>query len=204
MPERGYRGVAGQPVQPYVLYTIPEASDIWLNLTFVDRFGNAATPTNLTYRIDNLTTDTVVLETATVPTPYSNQMSVNIPAVLNVITNDIGQTSQTNQVSVVATFSDGSMKQNVFVYEVIAVQIVNGSNNTVTTVVLTSAPAPNSTSGTLISPWIYPTGLFQGTFSDGETVTITLTNGLNTATWTPALVGTVGTVVQIVIPNTIN
>jgi hypothetical protein len=131
-------------------------------------------------------------------------MSVNIPAVLNVITNDIGQTSQTNQVSVVATFSDGSMKQNVFVYEVIAVQIVNGSNNTVTTVVLTSAPAPNSTSGTLISPWIYPTGLFQGTFSDGETVTITLTNGLNTATWTPALVGTVGTVVQIVIPNTIN
>lgn len=123
--QRGYSGVAGRPVKPYVEFSIYENSDCWLNLTFLDRQNNLATPVSITYRIDELTTDNLVLATTSI-VPTGPKMSINIPAALNCILTDIGQTSQINQVAVVATFADGSLNQSVHVYEVIAVQTVGG------------------------------------------------------------------------------
>jgi len=128
--QRGYRGVSGSPVQPYINYTLNSGSDCWLNLQFLDRNNNPATPTAVSYRIDCLTTDYIVLGPTSV-TPTGSTMSINIPAALNIIgggpnSNDIGQTSQLNQVTVTAIYSDGSQRQDVFIYEVIAIQTVGG------------------------------------------------------------------------------
>lgn len=132
MPQRGYRGVAGAPVQPYINYTVNAASTVFLNLQFLDRLNNPAIPASVTYRIDCLTTDYVVLETTlVVPSPTSSALMLTIPGPLNTIgggpnSNDIGQNSQNNQVLVTATYGDGSTRTEVFVYEVIALQTVGG------------------------------------------------------------------------------
>jgi hypothetical protein len=131
MPQRGYRGVAGSPIQPWINFTCNQGSDIWLRLTFLSYTNQPIVPVTLTYRIDCLTTDYVVLTT----TPYTGSLSsvviLNIPGSLNSIGGgpnafNIGQTSQNNQVTVTATFSDGSTQVGVFVYEVIAIQTVGG------------------------------------------------------------------------------
>ena len=199
MPQRGYRGVAGQPVQPYVLYTTNVGSDVWLNLTFVDRFGNPAIPVALTYRIDNLTTDTVVLYTTAIPGPYASQMTINIPAVINQIDNVIGQSSQTNQVSIVATFSDGSQKQDVFIYELIAVQVVGGNSQASTGIVFTVPPT--GTGGTMTTLWPYPSGNYQITFSDGESQTGLFVQNYAGVTWLSSLTGTPSVSAIVVLAN---
>lgn len=69
-------------------------------------------------------------------------------------------------------------------------------NTGVTTLSLTTTPALGATSGTLLVPWIYPSGTYSVTFSGvatagsgtvNQTVTATLTNGSTAITWTPAL-----------------
>lgn len=52
-------------------------------------------------------------------------------------------------------------------------------------------PATGSTSMTLSSAWLYPSGTYKGYHSDGSTKNCTLTIGATTCTWTGAL-GTVG------------
>lgn len=125
---RGYRGVAGQPVRPYPLYTTYVNTDIWLNLTFLDRFNNLSTPTTVNYRVDSLTTNYVMLATTSV-TPTGPTMVINIPASINYMYNNVGQSSQTNQVTVTAGFADGSQVQQVFIYELVDIQIADGSSS---------------------------------------------------------------------------
>ena len=124
--QRGYRGVAGAPVRPYAQFVVNAGNACWLDLVFLDRFNNLATPTTVSYRIDNLTTDDVVLQDTTASSPASS-MTLTIPASLNTINSDIGQTSQINQVLVTATFADGSQSKEVFIYELIALQTVGGA-----------------------------------------------------------------------------
>lgn len=63
-----------------------------------------------------------------------------------------------------------------------------------TDLTLASAAAIGATSVTLAIAWPYQNTQAQLTFSDGETVLAKLTNGSTTATWLPALTGTVFTV----------
>lgn len=126
--QRGYRGVAGAPVKPYVEFALYEGSDTWLNLTFLDRKNNLATPTAASYRIDELTTDNLVLAD-TILSNLSSKMTINIPGSINTICTNIGQTSQLNQVTVTAVFTDGSQVQQVFCYEVIAIQTIGGGTS---------------------------------------------------------------------------
>lgn len=60
-----------------------------------------------------------------------------------------------------------------------------------TDLTLASAVAIGATSVTLASAWPYQTTQAQLTFSDGEVVLAQFTNGSATATWLPALTGTV-------------
>lgn len=126
--QRGYRGIAGQPVRPYPQYSVNYNSDVWLTLTFLDRTSAPVTPTSISYRIDNLSTDGVVL-TDTSVTPTGSTMTINIPAALNIFSTDIGQSSQINQVTVTAVYSGGAQKKEVFIYEVIAIQTVGGAGS---------------------------------------------------------------------------
>ncbi len=58
-----------------------------------------------------------------------------------------------------------------------------------TTLTLASAISINATSCTLNAAWPYQTTQAQLTFSDGENVYATFTNGSTSVTWTPALPG---------------
>jgi hypothetical protein len=56
-----------------------------------------------------------------------------------------------------------------------------------TTLTFTATPAAGATSGTLTANFLYVTGTFTGTFSNGETRTVTLTAGATTCTWSGGL-----------------
>jgi hypothetical protein len=126
--QRGYRGVAGAPVKPYVEFSIYQGSTCYLNLKFLDSKKNPATPAAVTYRIDELTTDNLVLSD-TYATVTGSTLQITIPGSLNTINCNVGQSSQINQVTVTALFADGSTTQTVHVYEVIAIQTVGGGTS---------------------------------------------------------------------------
>ncbi|HXY98317.1 MAG TPA: OmcA/MtrC family decaheme c-type cytochrome [Steroidobacteraceae bacterium] len=62
-----------------------------------------------------------------------------------------------------------------------------GSAPLLTPFTFTAALAAGATSGTLSAAWTSATGSYLVTFSDGESDSVTLTNGATTATWTTAL-----------------
>lgn len=128
MPRFNNRANAGQPTRPYRDNLVNAGSDCWLELTFLDRFGNAATPTGVTIRIDNLTDVLTILQTSPVtpPTAPANTLEINIPASTNQMSYNWRGT-QLNQVTIAATYSDGSQIQQVFVYELCAIATVGGA-----------------------------------------------------------------------------
>jgi hypothetical protein len=119
MPLFNNRGARGQPTRPYSDFVVDANSTCWLELLFVDRYGNPATPTALTYRIDNLTDNVLIQPTTSVGPPISNQYELVIAASLNQMTYP-WRGSQLQQVLVTATYSDGSTDVRPFPYEVTA------------------------------------------------------------------------------------
>lgn len=122
---RGYPYLQGQPNRPYRQFSTDAGSDVWLELQFLDRSNTPATPTAVSYRIDNLTDAQCVLND-TSATPTGTTMEINIPASVNVMQRCY-QSSQLNQVTVTSTFSDGSIRKRVFIYELIAINTVGGA-----------------------------------------------------------------------------
>lgn len=122
---RGYPYLQGNPVQPYSSFPVLAGSDCWLELQFLDRTQSPATPTSISYRIDDITDNQVVLSDTSV-TPTGSTMELNIPASLNVILQQY-RASQLNQVTVTAVYSDGSQRKKLFLYEVIAICTVGGA-----------------------------------------------------------------------------
>lgn len=123
MPFWNNRSLAGQPTRPYRDYQVNAGSDCWLELTFVDRTGALHVPTTLSYRIDNLTDNAVILGNTAVTVGLASSMEINIPASINVMTYN-WRGSQLNQVKVTATYADGSTETRVFVYELIGIATV--------------------------------------------------------------------------------
>lgn len=126
MSMRGYPGVAGRPVRPYPSFVINAGSDCWLELTFLDTSDTPVVPSSFSYRIDNLTTNTLILQDTPV-TVTTSPYTLNIPGALNIINTDIGQASQLNQISTTTTYPDGSINRDVFIYEIIAIQTIGGN-----------------------------------------------------------------------------
>ena len=93
--------------------------------SFIDVDNAPVVPAAFSYRIDNLTTDTLILQETPV-TVTSSVIDINIPAATNIINNDIGQSSQLNQVTTTTTYPDGSIDKEVFIYELTAIQVVGG------------------------------------------------------------------------------
>lgn len=126
--DRGLRALAGQPVRPYNQVAYNQGSDVYLTLTFLDRKNALVIPKMFTYRIDNLTTDTLIKDYVTV-IPIAAKYTIDIPGSVNIIspTTGIGNSSQLNQVLVTCTYVDNSTATAVFIYEVIALQTVGGA-----------------------------------------------------------------------------
>lgn len=125
MPRYNNRAQAGQPVRPYSDNMVNANTDCWLTFYFVDRNGNAVTPTSLAYQIDNLTDNVSILPPATI-SPGATSYELNIPASVNQMTSAWAG-SQVNQVSYVITYSDGSTESGVTMYTLIALATVGGS-----------------------------------------------------------------------------
>lgn len=100
-------------------------SDCWFIFSFVDRNGNAVTPTTLAYQIDNLTDNVSVLGAQSL-SPGATSYELNIPASVNQMTY-AWSGSQVNQLSYVITYADGSTESGVQIYTVIALATVGGS-----------------------------------------------------------------------------
>jgi hypothetical protein len=62
---------------------------------------------------------------------------------------------------------------------------------------LTGTPATGAVSATLTGNWTLPTNTYQMSFSDGEKILVTLTNGSTAVTWTEALANAVTTAVTV-------
>lgn len=125
MPRYNNRAVAGQPVRPYSDNMVNTNCDCWFTFSFVDRNGNAVTPTSLAYQIDNLTHNVNVLGPQTV-SPGATSYELNIPASVNQMSYN-WDGSQVNQLSYVITFADGSTETGVQLYTLIAIATVGGS-----------------------------------------------------------------------------
>lgn len=125
MPLWNNRAISGQPTAPYRDNEVMQGSDCWLELTFVDRTGKLAVPASVTYRIDNLTNNSVVLSDTSLGS-LASTMEVNIPGALNVMTYNWWG-SQLNQAKVTATFADGSTATQIFPYYVVSIATVGGA-----------------------------------------------------------------------------
>lgn len=127
--QRGIRGITGQPVRPYAQITCNSGQTLYLDLIFLDALKSPAVPINFTWRVDNLTTVTLVQDYTTVTGLSSGLYTLTIPGTLNTISSStgIGLSSQLNQILITATYIDGSVAVQPFCYEVIAMQTVGGS-----------------------------------------------------------------------------
>lgn len=117
--QRGFPGFAGNPVLPYPSFQVNAGQDCWIECTFLNRYRVLEQPITLTYRIDDLTDNQVVLG-VTIVAPTGTSQEIGIPASLNVMAQQY-RSSQLNQVTVVSTYSDGSTDTQIGVYELIAI-----------------------------------------------------------------------------------
>lgn len=112
----------GQPVLPYAQKYISAGNSVRLEVSSLD-FDNALeTPSTVEYRIDNLTNNVSVLGW-TSATP-ANPTVIDVPASLNVMYGGNtwpGNDSQQMQVTIKATFADGSQAQTLASYSLNAI-----------------------------------------------------------------------------------
>lgn len=113
-------GSRGYPVRPFISATVNAGCDCWVEMQFVDRTSSPQTPSTLTYRLDNLSACTSVIGVTSL-SPSGSSYELDIPASANQMA-DPWRPSQIMQVTVVATFSDGSTDTQIVCYELCALQ----------------------------------------------------------------------------------
>jgi hypothetical protein len=117
--ERTNPAIRGLPVRPLKQTPVYAGSDCWIEMQFIDRNGLAATPTALSYRIDDLTNGVVIVNDTSL-VPSGSTFELDITAAVNQMSNCF-KSSQVNQVKVTATYSDGSIQVALCAYELIAI-----------------------------------------------------------------------------------
>ena len=112
----------GQPVLPYSQHYVSAGNSLRLEITSLDFDSAKETPSGIEYRIDNLTNNVAVLGwTAATP---AQPTVIDIPASLNVMYGGStfpGNDSQQMQVTIKATFADGSQAQTLASYSLNAI-----------------------------------------------------------------------------------
>lgn len=118
--ERGNPAIRGLPTRPLNQTPVYAGSDCWIEGQVIDRNGNAVTPSAITYRIDDITNGVVIVNTTSLATPSSSSFEIDITGAVNQMSNNF-KSSQTNQVTVTVTYSDGSIQVQLCAYELIAI-----------------------------------------------------------------------------------
>src|SRR6185437_7180224 len=114
------RGLAGQPILPYIDYRAYTGTDVYLDLTFLDHTGVGNIPQSISYQIDDMTNSVNMVPMTSVPvTGY--QQTLQIPASVLTMTRQF-QGSQICQVLITALLGDGSNVSTVTVIELCAIQ----------------------------------------------------------------------------------
>lgn len=113
------RAWSGQPPRPYVQHTIDAGNDIRIDITSLDFDEVLEAPASLRYRIDNLTDRIVITQWTAIATP-GEESTLTITAATNAMSTQ-GKDRQLNQVTVEATYADGTKAKDTLCYELCAV-----------------------------------------------------------------------------------
>ncbi len=119
------RLIAGQPVRPFKLKDITVGNTLRLSIESLDFDNELEAPSSMRYRIDNLTNLVVVTEWTSIPTPGTST-TLTISAATNVMSYQ-GVDQQMNQVTIEATYADGTKALWVGAYRLNQVYNVMGS-----------------------------------------------------------------------------
>jgi hypothetical protein len=119
------RGLSGQPVLPYVDYRSYQGMDVFIDLTFLDHFGNLAVPVSLSYQVDDITNAVNVIPVTVVAVTGSTQ-TIQIAGALLQLTHN-WQGSEIFQIvfKVVLPGSPTSTVYAVSILELLAIQTPN-------------------------------------------------------------------------------
>ncbi len=124
--ERTFPGSRAQPSRPQIELAVNAGSDCWIGCTVLDHSGNANTPTQVTYQVDDLTDAVNVVPATSLGAQSSNSFEIHITAAQNVMFSCY-RSSQINQVKITATLSDGTTVTRVTAYELIALATPQGN-----------------------------------------------------------------------------
>lgn len=106
---------AGQPVRPYAMHRVQIGNTVRIDITSLDWDGAKEAPSTLEYRIDNLT-DIVVAQNWTGIVSPQEVTTLTIAASVNVMYAQYRDV-QLMQVTLRATYADGSQVEEVCLYE---------------------------------------------------------------------------------------
>lgn len=113
------RLVAGFPVRPFKLTDVNIGNTLRLQVTSLDFESEQEAPASMRYRIDNLTNLRVIQDWTDVPAP-ADVTTIEISAATNVMSYQYNDW-QLNQVTIEATYADGTKALWVGAYRLNAV-----------------------------------------------------------------------------------
>jgi hypothetical protein len=113
------RAWSGQPPRPYAQHTINAGNDIRIDITSLDFDEALEAPVSMRYRIDNLT-DRIVITQWTAIVGATEESTLTISAATNAMSTE-NKDRQLNQVTIEATYADGTKAKDTVVYQLCAV-----------------------------------------------------------------------------------
>ncbi len=113
------RAFSGQPVRPYVEHIIDAGNDIRIDITSLDFDESLEAPSSMRYRIDNLTDRIVITQWTNIP-GATEETELLISAATNAMSTQ-NKDRQLNQVTIEATYADGTKAKDTLCYELCAV-----------------------------------------------------------------------------------
>ena len=115
------RGLSGQPVLPYTDYRAYAGETVFIDLAFLDHYGQPAIPNSLTWQVDDLTNATPIIAPTVINTISDSNYTLVIPGDQLQLTH-YWQGSEIFQILMTVVLPDFSIVKGVFVLEVLAIQ----------------------------------------------------------------------------------
>lgn len=108
-----------KPVAPHLVKEFNENNTVILDVTHLNKSKALVTPSTVSYRIDDLTNNRVVLDWTSVSTPGSTN-TITITKAQNALYN-YTRDKETRQVTVNAVDSSGNASYDTFIYRLIRI-----------------------------------------------------------------------------------
>ena len=109
----------GLPPRPFAEFTVNAGNDIRIDVRSLDFDEEQEAPSSMRYRIDNVTDRLVIRDWTAVSSP-AEQTSITVSAALNAMSTQT-RDRQLNQVTIEATYVDGTKCKDTVCYELCAV-----------------------------------------------------------------------------------